>query len=167
MHRRLLWIGKAALALSLLVGIAGASRAATSGNVYVYGGVQMPDGSLMSVYVSGSMFAGSSKGTIALFGPSGRVNAYIHTLDFPTASSAVALADLVFVKDGVKYPARVRVEMTGGVTAAAATGRGSMSWTVFSLSNGATLWSSAGTAAAGATEPQLALITGAVTISAR
>jgi hypothetical protein len=164
MHRRLSLIGKAALAFTLLAGVASASRAATTGSVYLYGGVQMPDSSLMSVYVSGSKWAGGTKGTIAFYGPAGRVNSYIHTMEFPTSNTAVAYGDLFFVKNGVKYAARVRVEMTSPSIIAQATNRGSMRWTVFSLASGATLWSSDGQTAA---VSELPLISGTVMIAAR
>jgi hypothetical protein len=135
----------AALAVLMLAVSAAPSRADyASGNIYTYGGVQYQDGSLLSVYVSGSKFMNTSRGNIAISGLAGRVNCGITKITFSDdKKSAVAEGNLYF--NGVAAKATVQVA-TGG--------RGVIGWTITNAAGGV-LWSS---------QTSLALISGTTMI---
>jgi hypothetical protein len=123
----------AALAILMLAVSATPSLADYSnGNIYSYGGVQLQNGSLLSVYVSGVKFRDTTvRGNIAISGIAGRVSCTITKITFATdKKSAVAEGNLLF--NGV--PAKATVQVATG-------GRGIIGWTVTDAAGGV-LWSS-------------------------
>jgi hypothetical protein len=153
MHRKIFSVAAAFTALATLTAVStiqSPAHAYTYATIYTYGGVPAPDGSFLSVYVSGNYWMGSTRGNIAISGPGGRIDAPIRALSFPNASSCTAVGDLNFVVNGVSIPATVTVEIFK-------VGRGIISWNVVSKSTGASLWSFAPTS----------LVTGSTLITIR
>jgi hypothetical protein len=143
MHRNIFSVAAAFTALAVLTALFTSQSPAradyTYATVYTYGGVSAPDGSYLSIYVSGNYWMGSHRGTIAITGAAGRIDAPIRFLSFASAYSCTAVGDLNFTANGVTEPATVTVQMSK-------VGRGIISWNVVSKATGASLWSFAPTA---------------------